>query len=166
MAGYTEDDVRSVIVGAVEGIGEALGFDRANGNVLPYLLEEEIPERYTDYLGADVGAQKVIRAWGFQVYGREDWLPAQSRQEGRRLYRIVIDGYYGVYGETPINLALTHARLVRKAIFDLNLNLSNRVDRLVSIGEPAIERLGVEDIPTEIFRVRMIGEAEEQNPGW
>lgn len=166
--GSTGDDVRTVLVGAVQGAYAALGFSVANGNVKSYLLEEEIPERYVTYLMAAVSgiAAPQVRAWAVQVYEREDFTTAISRQEGRRFYSIVVDGYYGMHGTTPINTALTHARAVRKAIKDLNLNLSGKVDRLSSFSEPSLDRIKPENISVEVFRVRMQAEAEQQNPGW
>lgn len=166
MADSTEDTVRTALIGAIESIGSALGFDRSNGNVQPYLLEEEIPERYTEYLMASIGAEQRVRAWGVQVYGREDFDRAQSTEKGTRFYEIVLDGYYGVHGETPINTVLTDARAVRKAVYDLHLHLSQTVDKLSAIGRTQIERLLLDDLGWEVFRVRMELQAEKSDPQW
>lgn len=164
----TEDTVRAALVGAIQGIYSTLGFSSEDGNVKSYLLEEEIAERNTAYLMAAVSGVTApqVRAWAVQVYGREDWTEAFSRQAGKRYYRIVVDGYYGMHGTTPINTALTHARKVREAIKGLNLNLSGTVDRLSNISEPEADRIFPNNIPVEVWRLRMTAEAEKQNPDW
>lgn len=168
MATSTEDSVRAVIVGAVESIGGILGFDRANGNVQPYLLEEEIAERLPAYLMAPVGAKQRVRCWGVQVYGREDYSPgiAASRQTGKRFYRILVQGYYGAHGESPVNDLITGARKIREAIKSLNLNLSGTVDSLTELGELRISRSIVENIGVEVFTGTIEGRAEKYSPNW
>lgn len=169
MATSTEDTVRAVIVAAIEGIATtSLGFDRVGGNVKPYLVSEEVESRLADYLMAPIGVDSLIRAWGVQVYASEDYSPgiAASRQSGMRVYRIVLEGYYGAHGETPINTLITHFRKVREAIKNLNLNLSQTVDALTDLGEMQLRRENLASVGEEVFIGRMEGRAEKRSPNW
>lgn len=167
MATSTEDSIRSALVTAVQGIAVTeLGFDETSGNVHSYLLEEEIDEKIADYLGAKVNFEDVIRAWAVQVYASEDFSEAFSSQQGTRLYEIAVEGYYGAHGETPVNTIITHMRKVRKAIFDLNLNLGQRVDRVETMDQLSLDRIRPANVGDEVFKARMVISATRKCVDW
>jgi hypothetical protein len=167
MATSTEDTIRAALVTAVEAIATTeLGFDDANGNINNYLLGEEIPERLDEYLMSNVSSKKRVRAWGIQVYGNEIFDRAASQEIGTRLYEIIVEGYYGVHGTTPINTIITHARKVREAIYGLTLHLGRRVDKVSDFSELQINRQKVADVTEEVMIGRMVIAAERYNPDY
>lgn len=148
------DSVRAAIVTAIEGIATSkLGFDTEHPNVKNILLDEEIGANVTKYLSARVGGKRgIVRAWGVQTLGRE--FPASNNEiKLERAVRVLIEGYYGVYGESPINLARTHASKVKEAIVGIDFDLSNTVSTYLEIGEVDYEKLLIEDVDREIYKV-------------
>lgn len=162
----TERAVRDVIVNAIKAVAVSkLGFSDTDGNIRDYLLEEEIIENASSYLAARVGGQDRIQAWAVQVYGYET-LEQSFTQAAMREYDVVIEGYYGAHGETPINTLIDHAREVRKVVRDLGGRLSETVQAIIGFSKPDFSILERADAPVKIYKVRMVLAAEKRNADW
>lgn len=158
-------DVRGVVVGAIEGIYSSLGFSVSPGNVHEYLLEHETEERQTEYLKADISEGRFIRAWGVHVETSER---ARDTNDANliRDYNIVIEGYYGLYDNTnPVPTLISHAELVRKAIWDLGLQLSNKVDysRQINVSPISLTKTAESE---DFWSISMQMETIKINPDW
>lgn len=165
----TEEDVRSAIVIAIQGVYAALGFKNSPGNIKSYLLEEELADDVSGYLMTELIGEdrKKARAIGVQVYANEDVSRGFSEQVNR-FYLVRVRFYYGVYGSTPINTMISAARACRKALIDLGGKLGGAVDSVTSVS-PFIPDAGFQDAEG-VNEILMTGGfeliAEKYNPDW
>lgn len=158
--------VKEVLLDAIKEIAVTeLGMDNAN-TVHDYLLSEEIDENRGKYLMASIGGKKQVRAWGIQVYTYED-LEQGFGQRANRFFEIVIEGYYGAHGSTPINTMLSHAHEIREAISLEGVELNRRVN---TISPSETFKLIDEDITGDssinILTGRMGYQASKLGAGW
>jgi len=131
--------VRTALVTAVEAIGVTkLGFDTGHVNIKSYLLSDEITEKIVDYLLTQVDGEPLVRAWAFRVDADEEIIAAGGKLQ--RNYQITCEGYYGVDGETPVNLILEHASKVKEAIVGMGIDMSDTVSSRLEMGAVSVER--------------------------
>ena len=145
----TEATVRTAHANAIISIGaSSLGFDVAADAVREYLIEYELPEKWSAYLQANVGNAKVTRRWGLHVDTSEQIIASAStgntfnfEMDRRYAVRHVALYALGVSG-AGIALVQEHARKIRAAVYALGSRLGGIVDSYdgvsdlrISVGE-------------------------------
>lgn len=147
----TEATVRTAHANAIISIGaSSLGFDVAADAVREYLIEYELPEKWSAYLQTSVGNAKVTRRWGLNVDTSEQIIAAASNGntfnfEVDRRYSVRHVGLYalGVSG-AGIAIVQEHARKIRGAVYALGSRLGGLVDSFDGVSDL---RISVGDYP-------------------
>lgn len=164
MAISTEATVRTVLINAIRGQAENIGWDdTANGNVHDHLLEWRHDEGKGEYLMAMVGGDLTVLAVGVQVRGNDDWFAAGNIT--KRTYEIEISIYaaMGVDGE-GVNRVFDVARHIRNGIRLLGQRLSETVDFVSATGQVEPKLIADLDPVGPIIEGPMRYVAERKNP--